>query len=52
MLIVVYNECHLCRVSFKLSVVYAECHKQTLYACHYAERRGAITIRPLQFKVN
>jgi hypothetical protein len=38
--------------------VYAEFHKQTHYAechnaeCHKAERRGAITIRPLQFKVS
>jgi hypothetical protein len=33
----------LCRVSFKLSVVYAECHKQTHYAeCRCAECLGAI----------
>ncbi len=36
-------ECHLCRVSFMLSVIYAECHKQAQYAeCHYAECRSAI----------
>jgi hypothetical protein len=36
----------LCWISFKMSVIYAECHKQTHYAecryaeCHYPERRG------------
>jgi len=47
MLSVIYAECHLCRVSFLLSVNYAECRKQAVYAecrfaeCRYAERRGA-----------
>jgi hypothetical protein len=37
----------LCRVSFLLNVIYAECHKKALYAecryteCRYAECRGA-----------
>ncbi len=41
------NETHyklwLCWVSFMLSVIYSECHKQTHYAeCHYAECLGAV----------
>jgi hypothetical protein len=44
---VIYAECHLCRVSFMLSVIYAKYRKQTQYTesrypeCHYAECRGA-----------
>jgi hypothetical protein len=34
-----YAKCRLCRVSFMLSNIYAECH----YAeCRYAECRGAL----------
>jgi hypothetical protein len=50
--------CHLCRVSFMLSVIYAECHlclvsQKALYAfmchyakCRYAECRGATSMPP------
>jgi hypothetical protein len=47
MLSVIYSECHLCRVSFMLCVIYVECLIQALYGqcrnaqceyveCHYA----------------
>jgi hypothetical protein len=33
-----YAECHLCRLSFMLTVPYADCHIKAPYAeCHYAE---------------
>ncbi len=37
-----YAECHLCWVSFMLSVIYAECrYAECRYAeCQYAEGRG------------
>jgi len=58
MLGVIYARCHLCWVSFMLSVVYADCRKQINHAkryyaecryteCRYAECPGAF---PLQLK--
>jgi hypothetical protein len=33
-----HSEYHLCRVSFMLSVIFAECHKQAHYTeVHYAK---------------
>jgi hypothetical protein len=40
MLSVIYAECHLCLVSFMLSIIYAQCGKLAYYAeCRYAECR-------------
>jgi hypothetical protein len=43
MVSVIYVECHLCCVSFMLSVIYAECrYAECRYAeCRYAECRYA-----------
>ncbi len=55
MLSVAFAECHLCRVSFMQSVIYAECYMKASFAkwhyaeccyadCRYAECRGALTL--------